>query len=433
MVELRINPASPEIMHIDLNSAFAMTEQQANSLLRGKPVGVTNRINDYAICLTASYEAKRLGINLGTRLREARQLAPNFVMLESDAPKYQYVHNQMKAIFQSYSPTAYMKSIDEGIIDFTGMRGLLKGRSLEDIGYEVKQRVRDEVGDYMTVNVGIGQNRWLAKVAAGFMKPDGLYVIGPDNLEATYGFMRLTELPYIKNKMRVRLADAGIYTPLEFLQAPEHVLTKQVYKSINGHHWYLKLRGYETEVEYGIRTVGRNYVLEHRTSDPEEISTLLYKACAKVARRLRKNNLVARGLMLNFSYVESPQESEPGHYQPRYGSRYGSHYGWFERKMYKTAVRRADQLYWRALDLFGRSPEGLTLATLVITSYALEPAKTEQLALYDSEDVRLDRIEHAMNLVNDKYGELTLQPVAILKSKNPMKDKIPFGTIRYFN
>src|SRR6185369_17803731 len=165
-MDLTFNPQPPEVMHIDMNSAFAMTEQQANPLLRGRPVGVTNRLNDYAMCIAASHEAKQLGIRLGTRNGEAKRIAPDFVMRESDSAKYQYVNKKMREIFESYSPVTQMKSVDEGIIDFRGMRGILKGRSLEDIGREIKQRVREEVGDYMTVNVGIAPNRWLAKVAA---------------------------------------------------------------------------------------------------------------------------------------------------------------------------------------------------------------------------------------------------------------------------
>jgi DNA polymerase-4 len=425
-MELRISQAEPEMMHIDLNSAFAMTEQQANPLIRRRPVGVTNRLNDMAICIAASYEAKRLGIGVGTRQREARLRAPGFVMIESDAAKYQYVHRRMRTIFESYAPVAFMKSIDEGIIDFRGVKGILKGRSLEDIGYEIKQRVREEVGDYMTVNVGIAQNRWLAKVGAGFMKPDGLFTIDRGNLEAVYGMLDLMDLPYIASRNKLRLNEAGIFTPLEFFHTPEVVLTKQVFRSVMGHHWYLKLRGYETEVEFGIKTVGRSYVLEHRTADPEEIATLLYKSCVKVARRLRKNNLAARGLMLWFGYARSPLGSQAaGRKVPRLA--------WYERKMYKTAVRRADQLYWRAMDLFRDSPRGEILSSIAITAYQVEPARTEQLFLYESEDARQDRIEDAINLVNDKYGELTLLPAAVAKSKNPMKDKIPFGTVRYFN
>jgi DNA polymerase IV len=425
-MELGVTKARPEIMHIDLNSAFAMTEQQANPLLRHRPVGVTNRINDYAICITASYEARRLGIGIGTRLREARIKSPKFVMVESDPAKYQYVHRKLRAIFESYSPVAYMKSIDEGIIDFTGMEGVLKGRQLEDIGREIKQRIQEEVGDYMTVNVGIAPNLWLAKVAAGFMKPDGLFTIDRDNLEVVYGVMELTDLPYIASRNKIRLNDVGIYTPLEFFRTPEVVLSKQVFKSVLGHHWYLKLRGYETEVEFGIHTVGRSYVLEHRTSDPEEIATLLYKSSVKVARRMRVNNLAARGLMLWLGYANPAvgREGSNGWRRAR---------GWYERKMYKVPVRRADQIYWRAMELFSHSPAGETLASIAMTAYQVEKARTEQLFLYESEDAIQERIEDAVNLVNDKYGELTVLPAAVMKSKNPMKDKIPFGTVRYFN
>lgn len=423
-MNMDINQNTPRIMHIDLNSAFAMAEQQANPLLRGKPVGITNRLNDWSICITASYEAKRMGIGIGTRYRDAKRICPDFVMLESDPAKYQYIHKRLLTMFQEYSPTAYMKSIDEGIIDFTGMDELLQGRPLEDIGYEIKQRIKEELGDYMTVNVGIGQNRWLAKVAAGFMKPDGLYLIDKYNLELVYGMMQLTSLPYIKARNQLRLNMANIYTPLEFLAAPEWVLIKEVFQSINGHHWFLKLRGYETEVEFGIKTVGRSYVLEHRTNDPEEIATLLYKFSAKVARRLRKNNLAARGLSLSLRYVQK---------QDHYTIGDNSNTAWFLRHMFKTTVWRADQIFARAQWLFAQSVVGMEVSAIMMTSYGLEPAGMDQPYLWETFDARLDRVEHAMNLVNDRYGELTVQTASVFSSHNPMTDKIPFGTVRYFD
>ncbi len=425
-MELDHNSAPPEVMHIDLNGAFAMTEQQANPLIRHRPVGVTNRLNDWAICITTSYEAKRLGIVLGTRMREARQVAPNFVMVESDAAKYSYIHQQLKSIFESYSPVVFMKSVDEGIIDFRGMQPILKGRTLADIGLEIKQRVRDEVGDYMTVNVGIAQNRWLAKLAAGFMKPDGLYQIDASNADAVYGMLDLCELPYIKRRNALRLAGAGIYSTLDFYHAPEVVLTKQVFKSINGHHWYLKLRGYETEVEFGIKTVGRNYVLEHRTADPVELAQLFYKAAVKISRRLRKNRLAARGLMLYLGYAQ-----DQGSHRA-WGNSTGAG-GWSMRKMYKVAATRADQIYARALELYQMSGGGEVVTSLVMTTYALELAQTNQMGLFYGEAERRDRLEVAINAVNDRYGELTVAAAAVAASKNPMKDKIPFGTIRYFD
>lgn len=419
---LEINPAPPEIMHIDLNSAFATTEQQANPLLRGKAVGITNRLIDYAICITASYEAKRQGIKVGTRYREARWIDPKFVMLEANSDKYAHTHRKLRGIFEDYSPVAYMKSIDEGIIDFRGMRALLKGRSMEDIALEIKQRVREEVGDYMSLNIGIAQNRWLAKVAAGFMKPDGLYTIGPDNLELVYQMLDLLDLPYIKRRNKLRLGEIGIYTPYEFYQAPYWVLFRQVFGSVQGHHWYLKLRGYETEVQHGIKTVGRNYALEHRTADPKELALLLHKACAKIARRLRKNNFAARGLSLALTYAQ-PKAAPLARRRP----------GWFERHMWLVAVRRTDQLYERALELFRHSPPGQVVAGFSMTSYGLEPYRYDQPNLFEDEQGRRERLEEAINSVNDSFGELVVAPASVLMSKNPMKDKIPFGTVRYFD
>src|SRR5687767_6893067 len=90
--QLQLNPAWPQIMHIDLNSCFAMVEQQANPLLRGKPVAITNRLTPGATIIAASYEAKRCGIGVGTKIPEAKQLAPDVIVLETDPPKYIYAH-----------------------------------------------------------------------------------------------------------------------------------------------------------------------------------------------------------------------------------------------------------------------------------------------------------------------------------------------------
>ena len=419
IVNMPISTATPLIMHVDLNSAFAMAEQQANPLLRGKPIGITNRASSSAICITASYEAKRLGVGIGTRMKEARLRAPGFVMVESDPAKYKYINSKMRHIFESYSPRAYMKSVDEGIIDFHGMSGILKGRSLNDIAAEIKDRVREEIGDHMTVNIGIGQNRWLAKLAAGFLKPDGLYCIDHNNMEMVYGLLRLEELPYIKRRNRLRLNEADIFTPLEFLGAPESVLSKRVFRSVMGYHWYLNLRGYETDLDANtVRSVGRSYVLEHRTADLEEIRRLLYKASIKLARRLRMMGLAARGLRLSFSYIDPMSSSGLGDMS--------------ENSLYQEAVWRSDRIYERACELKARMPIGRVLTALRITSYKLETILFDQLSLYDSADTRRGRLEVAMNAVNDRYGEMILSPASAMGVLNPMEDKVPFGSVRYF-
>src|SRR3982751_4018186 len=103
-LQLPINSAKPQIMHIDLNSCFAMVEQQARPLLRGRPVGVTNRKTTNACVVAASYEAKSRGVKVGMGFKEAKQLVPDLILVETDPPKYHFVYQKLVAIMSGYSP-----------------------------------------------------------------------------------------------------------------------------------------------------------------------------------------------------------------------------------------------------------------------------------------------------------------------------------------
>ncbi|HBO64660.1 TPA: DNA polymerase IV, partial [Candidatus Saccharibacteria bacterium] len=175
------NHEQPRIMHVDLNSCFATVEQQARPLLRGKPVAIVNRRTEHTAIVTASYEAKAKGVKVGMKLRDAKILCPGIVALESDPSKYRYVYHKLLNIMRDYSAHVTMKSIDEGVIDFHETSSDIAARSLVDIGYEIKQRLKDEIGVWMRCNIGISTNRFLAKTAAGLHKPDGLDVITHEN------------------------------------------------------------------------------------------------------------------------------------------------------------------------------------------------------------------------------------------------------------
>lgn len=424
-MEIPLNPAEPETMHVDLNACFAMTEQQANPLLRGRPVGVTNRAgSDWATIIAPSYEAKRLGIRCGTRVDEARRLAPGIVIVETDPPKYRYVHSVIKRIFEEHAPRVTMKSIDEGVLDFHGTRSIRGGRSLEDIGREIKSQVKEELGEWMTVNVGIGPNWFLAKLAASLNKPDGLNIIDHTNLEGVYLWSRLTDLNGINRRFRARLMAEGITSPYEFLHASEQTLTKQVFHSINGRHWYYRLRGYEVDdIEFGMRNVGKQYVLHHRTADPEELEQILYKLCYYISRRLRKYDRTARGLALGIRYTAARRGGYEADEMPPEG--------WFLRHSFQVPAYGLSDLFERARWLFRQSPPKLTVSQFSLTSYQLELRRHQQLALYQSPLQRAERIEQALQAINDRYGELTLIPARLLGTNGYVPEKIAFGSTRY--
>lgn len=406
-----LNEDKPMIMHIDLNSAFATTEQQAHPSLRGKPMGVTNRLSKECCVIAASYEAKALGIKVGTRLSEARAICPEFVMLETDAPKYHKVYEKLITIMKDYSPKIKMKSIDEGVIDFHGLEPILKGRSLENIGYEIKQRVSDDIGDYMKINVGIAPNRFLAKQAAGWHKPNGLDVLDHRNLVDYYKQINLTDISGIAERNAARLNSFGIFTPLEFLNASEFALKKQVFKSINGHYWYRRLRGFEIDdYETNLGMVGRQWVIKDPTKNEPYLLSCLSYLCETVGAKLRFRSVEARGICVWVSY--------------RNGEFYSN------KRMFKTTFYTNQEVYRRAMELFNMRPKG-TATTMGIYCYGLEPSKASQLGLF--EDVaKLGDLTKSMDEINERFGMFTVHLAGTLDGKQVIKQKIPFGGTEYF-
>lgn len=235
MINHHHSPARPLIMYIDLNSCFATVEQQARPRLRGKPIGIVNRRTEHTAIVTASYEAKAMGVKVGMKLKDAQKLCPGIIGVESDPPKYRYVYHKLMGIMRDYSPSFTMKSIDEGVIDFNQTSAAIKGRDMQDIGQEIKQRLKDEIGCAMRCNVGIGTNQFLAKTAAGLNKPDGMDVLTSQNIRQVFSTLKLTDLTGIAHRNEHRLNAAGIYTPLQFLDASPETLAKMVFKSVCGY------------------------------------------------------------------------------------------------------------------------------------------------------------------------------------------------------
>lgn len=398
-------------MHIDLNSCFATVEQQARPLLRGRPVGITNRLTKNACVVAASYEAKALGVKVGMTFRDALVLAPDIVMVETDPPKYHHVYKILVNIMKSYSPNITMKSIDEGIIDFNGT-DLVNNRPLTDIGLEIKQSLKDEAGRWMRCNIGIAPNRFLAKTAAGLHKPDGMDVIDHKNLRATLAGMKLTDLTGIAERNEARLNAAGILTPLQFLDAPAEVLRRRVFKSVCGEDWYQRLRGWEIDdVVWDTKTVGRQYVLDDFKPTDEVVRSRLAYLCETTAMKLRYKGFAARGVLVYVKYAS-------GDY-------------WYERKVFRSSFYSNAEVYRRATLLFNNRPRDGFEREIGVSCYKLEPSTINQVSLLDEVN-REAWLTEAMDTINSQFGEFTITLASSLGSKEKVKQKIPFGTTRYF-
>jgi DNA polymerase-4 len=408
----RLNTEEPQIMHIDLNSAFASAEQQAWPALRDRPMGVTNRLSKECCVIAASYEAKALGIKVGVRRSEAMALCPDFIMLETDPSKYTHMYRALLKIMKSYSPDIKMKSIDEGVVDFHNTRSV-NSRSLVDIGMEIKQRMRDEVGNYMRVNIGIGPNRFLAKTAAGLHKPDGLDVISHKNLLDVYGAMELQDLSGIADAFGSRLRAHGIRTPIEFLQAEENVLRRQVFKSINGLHWHQRLRGHEVDVyDTKLGMVGRQWVVKNPSNDDAYLRSCLHFLAETTGMKLRYRNVEARGVCVWVAFNTGG--------------------GWSDKRMYRTTFYTNQDIWERVTQLFDKRPQHMIVRTMGLYLYELTPSTRSQLSMFD--DIRkAGYLTKAMDEINDFYGSFTIFSADTLEGTRHVRQKIPFGGTEYFN
>ncbi len=400
-------PLPPSVMHIDINSCFATIEQQANPSLRGKPIAVAAYASPRGCILAASYEAKRMGVKTGMRVFEGKKLCPYLQILPPDAPKYRAVHLQMKSLLSQYTPRVYPKSIDEFVLHFEDCE-LMFPEGLVSVATEIKKRIKQEIGEWITVSIGIGPNRFLAKQASNYKKPDGLTTIDSTNYEAIYTSMQLTDLTGIKSRNEARLHAYGIYTVQEMFHAPIWKL-KAAFSGAPGYYWYLRLRGLSIDdVEFGRRSYGNSYSLPQPFATKEELSPIITKLTTKTTKRLRHAGFIAKGAHLAISYTD-------GTY-------------WHKGSVSLLPLFSTSHMYQAIMHLFEQS-EKLPVRTIAVSVFNLSKNKELQLSLF-SNTLQTERLMKSVDLVNERWGDYVLFPARMVTAKAAVPDRIAFGGVK---
>ncbi len=396
--------------------------------------------------LAASYEAKRLGVKLGVNVREAREMCPGIVIMTPDPAKYREAHRRFKELMLEYTSDVVPKSIDEFVLDLSGSPALRSGKTMEEIGTEIKQKIRERLGEAVTVNIGIGPNRFLAKYAAGFGKPDGMLTIDHANLEDRYCNMDLVDLPGINVRYRRRLQMYGIMTPLDFLHADMRMLQKVVFQSINGRHWYLRLRGYEVDRYESKRTqIGHQYALPHKTWDRDELARLLLKLCEKVGRRIRKSGVTAGGIHLYLSFINYQEMGERTNGFLG-GENLASKRAWHHGEKVGYRIYSTASVFQAAKHLLDQAEIYNKVRGMAITAFDLEPVDPEQLNLFETVDTSImtnevkrlrsmsaeRRLSDALDGINNRYGEFVVTPATMMDMQGEILDRIAFGAVKDF-
>lgn len=372
------------VLHLDMNSYFASVEQQANPFLRGKPVAVLATMTSQGCALASSKEAKVFGVKTGVRAEEARRLCPDIIFVEVDPPKYRSTTKRIFNILTQYSETIEPYSIDEAFLDLTGV--VLSLEAGAQLGYTIKQRIKDEVGEWLTCSMGVAPTRWLAKFGGDTAPKGGLVILNRDNLTAYLKSRDVQEAWGIAEATAAHLERLGI-TTLDELQAASPVNLMES----------LGIRGYElwanvNAVELGglaqprlPKSIGHSHVLRVRNRDPRFHKALVMRLCERAGRRLRDLGLEAQGVYAHVSL------------EPR-GHLGGS------KKVYHP-IHTTRQLFQQVWAMLGNGLRCGTPSYYAVGMFRLRPV-SGQLSLLEKR--KPAALAKAIDWINNRYGEETI-------------------------
>lgn len=405
MQNFNSNPSA--ILHLDLNSCFATIEQQANPFLRGKPIAVAAYVTPSGCILAPSVEAKRYGVKTGMRVKDGRALCPQLIVLPPDPWKYRNVHLALRKILKKYTNDFSPKSIDEFVLNLDGYPAFESG--MWEVGREIKSKIKKEIGEWITVSVGISTNRFLAKTAASIHKPDGLDEINAQNYLNIYSQLNLTDLTGIKTRNAIRLGNMGIYSVLDFYNAPIWKL-KAAFSSINGYYWWLRLHGYEIDsAPFGRRSYGNSFALPRPLQTARELSPILSKLIQKMAARVRKAGYKAKGVHLAIHFRDGSV--------------------WHKGGLTEKVLFDSRDFYTEIMRLLIKSPYVKPVRNLAVSCFDLQKGKEQQLEMFE-DILKKEKLVRAIDKVNKRFGDFTIKSAKMIGTETVVLDRIAFGGVK---
>jgi DNA polymerase-4 len=196
-----------KIVHIDMDAFYASVEQRDDPQLRGKPVVVAWRGNRSVVC-AASYEARRFGVRSAMAAIHAERLCPDAIFVPPDFTRYRVVSRLVREIFKRHTDLIEPLSLDEAYLDVTENKNDLP--TATRVAQTIREQIRGELN--LTASAGVAPNKFLAKIASDWRKPDGLFVIRPDDVDSFLLPLPVRRIPGVGKVTEKRLEELGIKT-----------------------------------------------------------------------------------------------------------------------------------------------------------------------------------------------------------------------------
>lgn len=282
------------ILHVDMDAFFASVEQNDNPQLKGKPV-IVGGVSERGVVSTCSYEARKYGVKSAMPIFMAQRLCPHGIYLRGRYWRYKEVSTKIFDIFKEVTPLVEPLSIDEAYLDITNSNF----KDYNDAVLYIKKRVYREVG--LTLSIGISYNKFLAKLASDWNKPNGVKVITKDMLPEILKPLPISKIYGLGKKSVNRLNNMGLFKIEDLYAQPKEFFIE--YFGKYGIDIYNRIRGIDDRVVIPNRdrkSYGKETTLKSDTDDKEELKEYLERFSKQISNYLQEKNIFVKTITIKY-------------------------------------------------------------------------------------------------------------------------------------
>ena len=289
-----------KIIHIDMDAFYASVEQMDNPELRGKPIAVGGSENR-GVVAAASYEARKFGVRSAISGVLAKKYCPEIIFVRPRFERYKEISNQIHKIFRDYTDLIELLSLDEAYLDVTQNKKGNPSASL--LAQEIRNRIFNEVG--LTASAGISINKFVAKIASDYNKPNGQKTVNPEEVASFLENLDIKKFYGIGKVTTDRMYHLGIFTGKDLKSKSKEFLEEHFSKS--GLHFYNIVRGIHTSAVKPNR-IAKSVAAEHTFNEnlTSEIFMIerLERIAGELENRLKKHNISGKTVTLKIKYSD---------------------------------------------------------------------------------------------------------------------------------
>ena len=289
------------VLHVDMDAFYASASLLARPELRGTPV-IVGAAAGRGVVLSATYEARAFGVTSAMPMSRARRLCPQATILAPDHGLYSRISGAVMEIFRSVTPVLEPLSLDEAFLDVSG--AIRRMGPPAAIGAHIRNLVADEQG--ITCSVGVASTKFVAKLASGLAKPDGLLVVPADEVVAFVQQLPVGALWGVGERTEETLARLGLRTVADIAHTPLTTLTRAL-GDVGGRHLHDLSWGRDprsVEPEHRERSIGSDETFAHDIDDPVEVRKHLLKLSDRTAARVRAAGMAGRTVSIKVRFAD---------------------------------------------------------------------------------------------------------------------------------